>query len=83
MAEPKKIIIDTDPGIDDAMAIFLALESPEVEVIGLTTIYGNVPTSVATRNSLHLVNSILLLLSQCCNCYLCVSAAIISHSIWI
>ncbi|XP_065860867.1 probable uridine nucleosidase 2 [Euphorbia lathyris] len=53
--EPKKIIIDTDPGIDDAMAIFLALRSPEVEVIGLTTIYGNVYTSLATRNALHLL----------------------------
>ncbi|KAH7572713.1 hypothetical protein ACOSP7_006022 [Xanthoceras sorbifolium] len=53
--EPKKIIIDTDPGIDDAMAIFLALKSPEVEVIGLTTIYGNVYTTLATRNALHLL----------------------------
>ncbi|KAI9077382.1 hypothetical protein K1719_040695 [Acacia pycnantha] len=54
-SEPKKIIIDTDPGIDDAMAIFLALRSPEVEVIGLTTIYGNVYTTLATRNALHLL----------------------------
>lgn len=53
--EPKKIIIDTDPGIDDAMAILLALRSPEVEVIGLTTIYGNVYTTLATRNALHLL----------------------------
>ncbi|XP_047163443.1 probable uridine nucleosidase 2 [Vigna umbellata] len=53
--EPKKIIIDTDPGIDDAMAIFVALNSPEVEVIGLTTIYGNVYTTLATRNALHLL----------------------------
>ncbi|AES60051.2 putative inosine nucleosidase [Medicago truncatula] len=53
--EPKKIIIDTDPGIDDAMAIFLALRSPEVQVIGLTTIYGNVYTTLATRNALHLL----------------------------
>ncbi|GAV67154.1 IU_nuc_hydro domain-containing protein, partial [Cephalotus follicularis] len=53
--EPKKMIIDTDPGIDDAMAIFLALKSPEVEVIGLTTIYGNVYTTLATRNALHLL----------------------------
>lgn len=45
----KKIIIDTDPGIDDAMAIFLAFQSPEVDVIGLTTIFGNVYTSLATR----------------------------------
>ncbi|GMH18268.1 hypothetical protein Nepgr_020109 [Nepenthes gracilis] len=51
----KKIIIDTDPGIDDAMAIFVALQSPEVEVIGITTIYGNVYTTLATRNALHLL----------------------------
>lgn len=55
MPEAKKIIIDTDPGIDDAMAIFVALQSPEVEVIGLTTIYGNVYTTLATRNALHLL----------------------------
>ncbi|KAF1869724.1 hypothetical protein Lal_00017300 [Lupinus albus] len=60
--EPKKIIIDTDPGIelrlicvDDAMAIFLALRSPEIQVIALTTIYGNVYTTLATRNALHLL----------------------------
>ncbi|THF96270.1 hypothetical protein TEA_018168 [Camellia sinensis var. sinensis] len=40
---------------DDAMAIFVALRSPEVEVIGLTTIYGNVCTTLATRNALHLL----------------------------
>ncbi|KAM1089609.1 hypothetical protein TB2_017024 [Malus domestica] len=53
--EAKKIIIDTDPGIDDAMAIFVALQSPEVQVIGITTIYGNVYTTLATRNALHLL----------------------------
>ncbi|KAI3788760.1 hypothetical protein L2E82_01535 [Cichorium intybus] len=53
--QPKKIIIDTDPGIDDAMAIFLALRSPEITVIGLTTIYGNVYTTLATKNALHLL----------------------------
>ncbi|XP_074272895.1 putative uridine nucleosidase 2 [Silene latifolia] len=51
----KKFIIDTDPGIDDAMAIFVALKSPEVNVIGLTTIFGNVYTTLATRNALHLL----------------------------
>lgn len=54
-AEIKKIIIDTDPGIDDAIAIFVALQSPEIEVIGLTTIFGNVHTTLATRNALHLL----------------------------
>ncbi|KAH7414838.1 hypothetical protein KP509_14G013400 [Ceratopteris richardii] len=57
-ASTKKIIIDTDPGIDDAMAILMAFHSPEVDVIGLTTIYGNVPTSLATHNALYLLEVI-------------------------
>jgi len=52
---PRKIIIDTDPGVDDAMAIFFALNSPELEVIGLTTIFGNVHTPLATTNALRLL----------------------------
>jgi purine nucleosidase len=52
---PQKIIIDTDPGIDDAMAIFLALRSPELRVIGLTTIFGNVHTTLSTTNALRLL----------------------------
>ncbi len=52
---PQKIIIDTDPGVDDAMAIFFALESPELDVIGLTTIFGNVDTELATTNALRLL----------------------------
>lgn len=51
----RKIIIDTDPGIDDAMAIFFALASPEIEVVGLTTIFGNAHTDVTTRNALSLL----------------------------
>lgn len=51
----KKIIIDTDPGIDDAMAILFALAAPELEVVGLTTIFGNVETPLATHNALHLL----------------------------
>ncbi|KAK4725975.1 hypothetical protein R3W88_030892 [Solanum pinnatisectum] len=46
--EIKKIIIDTDPGIDDAIAIFVALQSPEIEVIGLTTIFGNLEVAGRT-----------------------------------
>jgi inosine-uridine nucleoside N-ribohydrolase len=49
------MIIDTDPGVDDAMAIFLALASPELDVIGLTTIFGNVHTELATTNALRLL----------------------------
>jgi len=51
----KKIIIDTDPGIDDALAICFALQSKELEVLGLTTVYGNVHTHTATQNALHLL----------------------------
>jgi len=51
----RKIIIDTDPGVDDAMAIFLAMTSPELDVIGLTTIFGNVDTELATTNALRLL----------------------------
>ena len=52
---PRKIIIDTDPGVDDTMAIFFALCSPELEVCGLTTIFGNVHTKLATKNALRLL----------------------------
>lgn len=51
----RKIIIDTDPGIDDAMAIFLALTSPELDVVGLTTVMGNVEVDLATTNALRLL----------------------------
>jgi len=51
---PQKIIIDTDPGIDDAMAIHQAFADPRLEVVGLTTIFGNVTATRATRNALHL-----------------------------
>ncbi|MFK7937766.1 MAG: nucleoside hydrolase [Roseovarius sp.] len=48
----RKIIIDTDPGQDDAVAILLALASPdEVEVLGLTCVAGNVPLALTTRNA--------------------------------
>jgi inosine-uridine nucleoside N-ribohydrolase len=52
-----RVIIDTDPGIDDAVAIFLALASPEFDVIGLTTVFGNCEVDVATRNALTLLEA--------------------------
>ncbi|MFN7224136.1 MAG: nucleoside hydrolase [Paracoccaceae bacterium] len=49
---PRKIIIDTDPGQDDAVAILLALASPEdVEVLGVTAVAGNVPLALTARNA--------------------------------
>lgn len=50
-----KMIIDTDPGIDDAMAIFTAIAHPQIELLGLTTTYGNVSVEQATTNALKLV----------------------------
>jgi inosine-uridine nucleoside N-ribohydrolase len=49
-----KIILDTDPGIDDAMAIFFAFQSPDIDVLGLTTVFGNVPAVMAAKNALSL-----------------------------
>lgn len=49
---PRKIIIDTDPGQDDAVAILLALASPdELEVLGITAVAGNVPLALTAKNA--------------------------------
>ena len=47
----KKIIIDTDPGQDDAVALLLALASKELEIIGITCVAGNVPLSLTSENA--------------------------------
>lgn len=47
---PRPIIIDTDPGQDDALALLLALASPELEVLGITAVAGNVPLALTSRN---------------------------------
>ena len=52
--DPMPILIDTDPGIDDAMAIFMAFAEPGLNVVGLTSVFGNVDVDKATRNALHL-----------------------------
>ncbi len=49
---PKRIIIDTDPGVDDALTFLLALASPEIQLEALTTTQGNVTVEKATRNAL-------------------------------
>lgn len=46
----RKIIIDTDPGQDDAIAILLALASPELDVLGITAVAGNVPLPLTSKN---------------------------------
>lgn len=51
----RPIIIDTDPGQDDAVAILLALASPELDVLAITTVAGNVPQPLVTVNALRLL----------------------------
>ena len=52
---PKKILIDTDPGIDDSLAILLALASPEVSLEGLSVVHGNCSLQQATLNALSVL----------------------------
>ncbi len=47
----RKIIIDCDPGIDDSLAIMLALTSPEIEVLGITIVCGNSPVEMGFENA--------------------------------
>lgn len=54
MPDKRKIIIDTDPGQDDAVAILLALASPELDVLGVTAVAGNVPLKLTEKNALKI-----------------------------
>jgi purine nucleosidase len=54
----KPVILDVDTGIDDALAIAYALNSPELEVIGLTTCFGNGPIDYTTRNTLLILEQL-------------------------
>jgi purine nucleosidase len=52
------VLIDTDPGIDDALALFLALRSPELDVRGITVVHGNVPVDLGTKNAFRILDLI-------------------------
>jgi inosine-uridine nucleoside N-ribohydrolase len=54
----KKLIIDCDPGIDDALALILAARVPDAQLLGLTTLAGNLPLSVTTGNATALAREI-------------------------
>ena len=51
----QRILIDTDPGVDDALAILLALRSPELQIAAITTVCGNVPVRQGTENLLRIL----------------------------
>ena len=55
MPNPRKFIFDTDPGVDDAMAFLFAMASPELELVGITTVFGNGGIGTTTQNALRLV----------------------------
>jgi purine nucleosidase len=55
-AAPRKIILDTDPGTDDAMALMLALNSPEIDVRAITVVPGNVTAQQGLENALRMVS---------------------------
>jgi inosine-uridine nucleoside N-ribohydrolase len=50
-----KVIIDTDPGVDDALALLLAMRSPELQILGITAVAGNVPLEFTLPNALRMV----------------------------
>ncbi len=52
----KKVIIDCDPGIDDTLALMLALSSPELDVLGITVVSGNVPVEKGAENALKVLD---------------------------
>jgi inosine-uridine nucleoside N-ribohydrolase len=54
-AQTRKLIIDCDPGIDDAIAMILAMQYPGFEILGITTIFGNATLEQATKNALRVV----------------------------
>jgi hypothetical protein len=50
-----RVIIDTDPGVDDAFALLLAMRSPELKIEGITAVAGNVPLELTLPNALRMV----------------------------
>ena len=56
MGDRTRVVIDTDPGADDALALMMALAAPELDVVGLTTVGGNASLANTTRNALRLLH---------------------------
>src|SRR5262252_1367455 len=54
-SSPARVIIDTDPGVDDAFALLLAMRSPELRIEGITAVAGNVPLELTLPNALRMV----------------------------
>jgi purine nucleosidase len=55
---PARVLMDVDTGIDDAIAIMIALQSPEIEIVGITTVSGNVTAGAAGLNTLGILRAL-------------------------
>ena len=55
---PLPVVIDTDPGIDDTLALLLALRSPELDVRGIAVTYGNTTVEQAFRNCVEILRRV-------------------------
>jgi purine nucleosidase len=53
--EPKQVVIDCDPGVDDALALLLALASPELLIEAVTAVAGNAAVQATARNALRVI----------------------------
>lgn len=54
----RKVILDVDTGVDDALAIIYGIESKQIDFLGITTVSGNVPVSMTTKNTLKVLKLI-------------------------
>ena len=57
VAMPRKVIIDTDPGVDDALALLLALRSPELQLEAITAVSGNVHLDLCLENVFRVLDA--------------------------
>ena len=53
----RNLVLDVDPGIDDAIAVMAALKSNDIDVAGITTVYGNVTPWIGMLNTLRVLKS--------------------------
>lgn len=58
MTRPRKVLLDCDPGHDDAIAIMLAVADPTIDLVGVTTVAGNVTVDHTTRNALRVLDMV-------------------------
>ena len=54
LPSPLKLLFDTDPGVDDAMALLFLHRHPRAQLLGITTVFGNAEVDITTRNALYL-----------------------------